>query len=147
MPIIISRAISLTLINWLLFLITGLSAHQVQAQNISYGLKGGINLANHYDAQFDADPITKMRIGAYVNVGLGSSPFAFQPEVYFFQNGSQSSYQFIDIVFRGNFRTKLYQSADLISIHIRHAKGTSGETIYRTIRFIFAQFKVLWTTS
>lgn len=102
---VISWPKSLTLTGLLLLLIAGLSVHQVQAQNFSYGLKGGINLANHYEAQFEADPITTIRIGAYTNLGLGSSPFSIQPEVYYSQKGSDSNYQTGDLVFRGNFRT------------------------------------------
>jgi len=102
---ICSRSKRLTLTGLLLFLIAGFSVHQVQAQNISYGLKGGINLANHYNAQFDTDPITTIGIGAYASVQLGSSPFAIQPEFNYFQYGSESAFQSGDIAFRGTFRT------------------------------------------
>lgn len=66
-----------------LLLITGFTATHAQTQDISYGLKGGLNIANHYDARFDTDPITTIQIGAFVNVQLGNTPFSLQPEVFY----------------------------------------------------------------
>lgn len=88
-----------------LLLILGFTSNNVQAQDVSYGLKGGVNFTTHYDSDFETDVITTFRIGAFTNVPLGSTPFSFQPEVYYYQNGSKSSFQSDDIVYTGTYRT------------------------------------------
>ncbi len=88
-----------------LLLILGFTSNNIQAQNVSYGLKGGVNFTTHYDAQFEADAISTFRIGAFTNVPLGNTSFSFQPEAFYYQNGSKSSFQSDDIVFTGTYRT------------------------------------------
>jgi hypothetical protein len=99
------RILTHTLSGLLLLMLTGFTAPHIHAQNFSYGLKAGINFANHYDAEYDSDPITTIRIGAFANVQLGNTPFSVQPEVFYFQSGAESGIRFDDIIINGTYRS------------------------------------------
>lgn len=85
-----------------LIVITGFATHHVQAQNI--GLKSGVNIANFYDSDFDSDNRIAFNIGLYGNVDLKLTPFSIQPELYYSQKGSVSTWQTGDILTDGTFR-------------------------------------------
>ncbi|WP_069130126.1 porin family protein [Rhodohalobacter halophilus] len=127
-----------------LLLIIGFTSINVQAQDVSYGLKGGVNFTTHYDAQFDADAISTFRIGAFTNVPLGSTPFSFQPEVFYYRNGSKSSFQSDDIVYTGTYRTDYIKVPLLIAyspdvFKQLHTKFFTGPSVSFLIRSKFSE--------
>ena len=66
----------------------------LQAQNrISFGVKGGLNIANIYDSEgntYSADAKTGFAAGGFLHVPIGSF-LGIQPEVMFSQKGYQTS--------------------------------------------------------
>lgn len=64
---------------------------------ISFGIKGGVNLSNVYDSEgedFVADSKFGFTIGGFVSIPLGSY-FGIQPEVLFSQKGFKSTGSFL----------------------------------------------------
>lgn len=140
----VSRITQQTLSFITLLLFIGFTSINVQAQHVSYGLKNGLNFTTHYDAQFETDAIATFRIGAFTNVPLGNRPFSFQPEVFYYQNGSKSSYQSDDIVYTGTYRTDYIKVPLLIAyspdvFNQLQTKFFSGPSVSFLIRSKFSE--------
>jgi hypothetical protein len=81
----------------LLIVSVALLAYAGTAQEIHFGPKVGLNIANVYDSegeQFDADAKLGFVIGAFVAIPFGSV-LGFQPELLFSQKGFRASGSFL----------------------------------------------------
>jgi hypothetical protein len=95
-----------------LILIIGITFHHIQAQSV--GLKSGVNVSNFYNADFDSDNRVAFNIGLYGNFNLKQIPFSIQPELYYSQKGSVSSWQSGDIVVNGRFKIEYIEAPILV---------------------------------
>lgn len=69
-----------------LLLAVGVVANQAQAQT-SFGIRGGVNIANLNDTDADTDSRTGLHAGLYFNFPVTNSPVSIQPEVLYTQKG------------------------------------------------------------
>lgn len=73
----------------------------IYGQQTSFGLKGGLNSANYYDSEFETERLQRFNFGVFATFELENLPISFQPELYYTQKGSKSSFQYRDIIYRG----------------------------------------------
>ena len=74
--------------------LAGLAPATAAAQDITLGVKGGLNVSNlsvdaPEDPDFAFDSQTDFLVGGFAQIGIGSK-FALQPEVFYSQNGAKS---------------------------------------------------------
>lgn len=72
------------------FAIVGAFGISEVAAQPSFGLRGGLNLANFNDVD-NTESRTGFMAGAYVNIGVPMSPISIQPEVLYTQKGAEMS--------------------------------------------------------
>ena len=88
------------LIRYILLFISLLSFNYVAAQ-VSFGLKGGVNLAQQniqdIGLDIDSDEITGYNLGGFLEVPIGNGNIYFQPEILFIQKGGSLSLNVADI--------------------------------------------------
>lgn len=78
------------LLSLTILLAAGLFTHQAQAQsNIGFGFRGGVNIANINDADFDAESRTGIMLGGYFSFPIPNSPVYIQPEILYTQKGAE----------------------------------------------------------
>lgn len=68
--------------------ILGLS-NSMNAQNVDFGLKAGLNLSNLTGGDGDRNSLTGLHIGGFVEIGL-SDKFSLQPELLYSMQGSEA---------------------------------------------------------
>jgi opacity protein-like surface antigen len=68
-----------------------LSLSNVNAQDVKFGVKTGLNLSNFTGDVQNAETKVGFNIGAFVEIGL-SDKFTFQPEILFSTQGAKSEY-------------------------------------------------------
>ena len=87
-------------IRYILLFISLLSFNYVAAQ-VSFGLKGGINLAQQniqdIGLDIDSDEITGYNLGGFLEIPIGNGNIYFQPEILLIQKGGSLSLNVSDI--------------------------------------------------
>ena len=83
-------------------------SQQLQAQNTRLGVRGGLNIANIYDADIDPKSHIGFLGGFYLNYQLTESSFAIEPELLFTRKGFKEnvyriSYIEVPVLARFNF--------------------------------------------
>lgn len=77
-----------------LFLLSGMIANTFAQSPISFGLKGGVNLANLSGDDFSyADARSGLNIGIVFEIGLPLSPIGIESGLYYSQKGASSENQ------------------------------------------------------
>ncbi|MGM0582816.1 MAG: porin family protein [Bacteroidota bacterium] len=74
----------------LLFLFLFVTTNYSLSQT-NFGIKGGVNLANVIDADYNFDSRTGINLGAFVDIPISNSSFSIQPEIIYSQKGTQDS--------------------------------------------------------
>lgn len=112
------------------------------AQDIKYGVKGGLNLANFSGDDINGDSKADIYFGGFMRIDLTES-LAFQPELIYSRQGSSNDSEGIDSKFKTNFlniplllRTKMLGSDKLyaiagpqIGIHLSSELEEDGNSI------------------
>lgn len=106
----------------ILILTIGITTQHIQAQSV--GLKSGVNIANFYDTDFDSKNRFAFNIGFYGNFNLKGTPFSIQPELFYSQKGSTSTWQSGDILTNGSFKLDYIE----IPLLLKFTKGLTYNT-------------------
>lgn len=84
------KQVKITLLTALLFAFTGLMSISKAQSPLSFGVKGGINVANFTGTDADPDSRTAFTIGASLDISIPMAPIGVESGVYYSQKGAES---------------------------------------------------------
>jgi len=102
-------------INLLLFIVLAAFGFSIQAQNVHFGVKGGVNFATLSGDIEDVNSRTSFHLGAVAEISI-SEKFSVQPELLYSSQGAKSEY--IETFEGETFSAKEEIKVDYISIPI-----------------------------
>lgn len=85
------KSMKVTVLGMAMVLIAGLTAQTNAQSPLSFGLKGGFNIANLAGGEFEADARFGFSAGAMVDISLPAVPFGIETGIYYTQKGGESS--------------------------------------------------------
>lgn len=85
------KSVKISILGMALALIAGLTAQTNAQSPVSFGLKGGFNIANLAGEDFDADARFGFTAGAMVDISLPAVPFGIESGVHYTQKGAEAS--------------------------------------------------------
>lgn len=80
----------------LLLLVSSISS-EIYAQQLTYGIRGGMNIARITETEFDYDSRVSIMAGGYINYRFPNSQFSIQPEMLYTQKGFKDSEMVIEL--------------------------------------------------
>jgi hypothetical protein len=87
----------------ILLVAVALFAFNVNAQEVTFGAKAGVNFANVSGDDADGfDSRTSFHVGGVVNIGV-SEKFSVQPEVVYSSQGAKDSFEGIDVDYKMDY--------------------------------------------
>jgi opacity protein-like surface antigen len=72
------------------------------AQDVQFGVKGGLNFANFRGDDADGDTKTDIYLGGFARIGL-TEKLAFQPELVYSRQGSKADEDGVDAKWKSNY--------------------------------------------
>jgi hypothetical protein len=94
----------LILLTTALFLCSGLFTQTIAQSPISFGLKGGVNLANlNGDDTDDFDARSGLNIGVVLEFGIPLSPIGIESGIYYSQKGASSEDQGATLTLKADY--------------------------------------------
>jgi hypothetical protein len=113
----------------LLALVTGFAS--VQAQSLSVGVRGGINLANiafEDEDYLGIEPERRLSLdfGLLFNIGI-SENFSIQPEIHYMQKGYRSEFE--EMIFQETVSTDQNVLINYLEIPVLAKVGLGNETV------------------
>ncbi|MBN2731020.1 MAG: PorT family protein [Balneolaceae bacterium] len=98
----------------LAFFVFAFFTGRTEAQHTEWGLRGGLNMTNIYDTDFNPEPHVGFQAGLYLTHWFDKSSFAIQPEVLYTRKGFEKNtyrinYIEVPVLARFNFNRDVKQ--------------------------------------